>query len=193
MARVHRPPRDSHHRALRSRAHFLVLRRDHALLKRLPAGLLSSRLLHALPVYSLNLPLRHPASIARSARRCAWIYFLQYRSTIAALEVTVETGRHRHTRLHQGESIDAVLHLLRKVKRSRRTNMKDAPVRLLRVSVLHLSCLWLGGSSDTVIPTTVPPNHLLAEGTYPGHVFLAHVAKAAHAVMSLHRKYTHST
>jgi len=118
------------------------------------------------------------------------VYFLQYNSQTAALEVSINAGQHRHPRLHQGASINALLRLVRKVKRRRSASVPGTHVRLLRINALHLSCLWLRGPSETLVPVNALAPHLAVGGAYSQHAFLAAVADAAQVVLSLHAKLT---
>jgi hypothetical protein len=190
MGKATEPPKRSVARAARAQTVFGRLRRDRALLQHVPPELLSSRLVNALPVHSVQFPLARSIRMSHVAPRTGWLYFLRYKSHTAALEVS-SAGQHRYARLHQGGAVELLLRRLRNVKRHLGA-LKDAHIRLLQVNTLHLSCLWLHGKSNNFIPiSSLDPN--LAEGVlYSQSVFMSRIADAASAVLPLHAKVVRS-
>ena len=183
------PPKESHRRASRALEYFLELRQDHELLGQFPPELFTARFLQSLPAYALPIGRRRLKSLTRAAKRIAWLYFLQYNSQTAALEVGIEDGRHRHARFHQGALMGTLLDLVGKVRRQRGADVRDARMRLLRVYALHFSCVWLHGESDTLVPVNALPGHLEAGVEYSPEEFLARVNDAAKSVLSLQAKH----
>jgi len=59
-----------------------------------------------MPVFNFAISRPPIKNLARKAKRMSWMYFVQYQSAIAALEVGVENGRHRHTRSFNSRGID---------------------------------------------------------------------------------------
>jgi len=183
------PPKESHRRARRALEYFLELRQDHELLGQFPPELLDAKFLQSLPVYALPIGPRRLKSLARAAKRIAWLYFIQYNSQTAALEVSIEDGEHGNTRFHQGALMGTLLDLVRKVRRQRRADVRDAHMRLLRIYALHFSCVWLHGKSDTLVPLNALPPHLNAGVEYSPVEFLARVNDAAKSVLALQAKH----
>ena len=183
------PPKESHRRARRALEHFLELREDHELLGQFPPELFNANFLQSLPVYALPIGPHRLRSLPRSAKRVAWLYFLRYKSHTAALEISIEGGRHRHARFHQGALIGTLLALVRKVGRRSGVTVRDAHMRLLRIYALHVTCVWLHGESDTFVPVNALPAHLRAGLEYSPDEFLAHVNDAAKNVLSLHAEH----
>jgi hypothetical protein len=183
------PPKASHRLARRALGHFLELRQDHELLGQIPPEVFTAKFLQSLPVYVLQIGPRRVKSLTQGAKRVAWLYFIQCDSQTAALEVSVENGQHRHARLHEGALMGTLLDLVKKVRRKRGPNVRDAHVRLLRVYALHFSCLWLHGKSDTLVPVNALPAHLEAGVEYSPEEFLARVNDVAKNLLSLQAKH----
>ena len=191
MKRTPAPPRKSHQQATRAQAHLRELRLEHALLEHVPPTLLGARLTQALPVYSLDPPLPEGgALLARAARRIAWLYFLEHESHKGALEIGFEGGRHGRPRFEEGGAINGLLEAVRKARRRRGAAVRDAQLRLLRIHVLHLHCLWWHGKTDTIVPLRATAPLLEAGVDYPPDRFLKAAAKAAEAVLALHAKFS---
>jgi hypothetical protein len=113
------------------------------------------------------------------------MYFVQYQSAIAALEVGVESGRHRQTRFLQGASIGKLLDSVRALRRRRAAYVKDSHMRLLRVYALNLSCVWLHGEKDILVPLQELPGQLSTDAEYEPAQFLEAVYQTSKSVLQL--------
>jgi hypothetical protein len=189
MSIIPRPPKESHRRAKRALECFLELRQNHELLGEIPPEMFNTQFLQSLPVYGLSIRRQGLKSLRREAKRIAWLYFLQYDSHTAALEISIVDGRHRNPRFQEGASISTLLDLVEKARRWRGTKVRDAKIRLLRIPALNLNCMWLHGESDTIIPVNELPPYLDARVKYSPEDFVGCVNDAAKNMLSLHAKY----
>jgi len=185
-----KPPKESHGRARRALKQFLELRQDHELLGQVPPQVFNAEFLQSLPVYSLRIGPRHRKSLRREAQRIAWLYLLQHNSRTVALEVAIEDGRHRYARFHQGGLMDKVWDSVSKIRRRRAAGVRDAHIRLLRIYQLHVSCLWLYGKTDTLVPINALPSHLEAGIDYSQEDFMDRVNEAVKSMLALRIEHT---
>lgn len=181
-----KPPQRSRQRATKAQKLFLELRRDHALLPHVPAALFEARLISVLPVHSLQLPLPKHVVLSEVAPRIGWLYFLRSKSRTAAIEIGTEAGEHRYPRFHQGAAISALLKRIRDVKTRRAPSVRGTHIRLLRVNALHMSCIWLRGHKNVLIPAQGLSPDFKQGVSYSEHAFITLVAEAASPVLRLH-------
>ena len=182
------PPKESNRRAGRALQHFLELRQDHDLLRQVPTELFEAKFIQSLPVFNLAISRRPIKNLARQAKRMSWMYFVQYQSAIAALEVGMENGRHRHTRFLQGASMGQLLDSVRVLRRRRAAYVKQSHMRLLRIYALHFSCVWLHGEKDILVPLQELPGRLVTDTEYESAEFLDAVYQASKSVLDLEAK-----